>query len=819
MSAYFIYTFQKTQNLLHNQKTFFRSLTRVSFAAAVILFALASSSPLSAQDEGEIRGQVTSREGTPLLGATISLDGKAVTATDTKGNFRVRSVAPGSHSLTIAYISYTTFQTTVNVASGANQYVEIVMDEQPQQTEIVTVTASRTPYRASLSSTATKTSTPLIETPASVEIITAERLEKARVDRVDEAFDYMTGIVKGGATRAQGYLLRGIDVDNRFIPYQIDGISGGVWRQHEPPAAIIERIEYLKGPASVLYGITQLGGVINYITKRPQASPAASIELRHTTFATDVSPFGADNSISMTADMAGPLADSGRLMYRLIANHMNNKSYRQDVEESSLDVLPAVTWAPSDRTSITASLNLNVDKGRWDEFLPVPGGDLSKLPSIDTRVNEPQDYYWDYGWGIGYIFRHNLSDSWTIRSTGRTTSRIDGRRLFESVKLLDDSTLSRRWRDQFNERVYSYVDVTSEKGLLTGSIEHTLLVGVTLGVEDIHFDRRNMQGDSTMNINIYDPQHEAAPILPPKPNYNRFWDNTVFGAYVQDQVKLIDQLQLVAGAQYISESTTHERRDKNLTFEKFDAGFLPRVGLVFLPLENLSVYGSYSTSFSPTNAEQENAEGNIDFEPESGTQFEGGVKFNFLNAKLGGSAAFFTLKRKNALNPTDAKNENGNTIYVQTGVARNVGLEIDLYASPVEGLFIRGGYAMNDATVVEDNIPENINARLAYVPKGTFNLWGSYRFGDGALDGLEFGVGMVHIDERPVALAREGAATLFLPAFTRFDGFVSWKVLPRMTLALNLNNITDELYFSSGSSLRIVPGTPRTVRTTIKMDL
>lgn len=793
-------------------------LQLLSGATLAVVCILASSLQLSAQTNGEIRGQVTSREGTPLLGATISLDDKPVTATDANGNFRIRDVAAGSHSLSIAYISYSTFRTSVTVSGGKIEYVEVVLEEQPAQAEIVTITASRTPYRASLSSTATKTTTPLLETPATVEIYTAERLEKTRVDRVDEAFDYMTGIVRGGATRAQGYLLRGIDVDNRFIPYQIDGISGGVWRQHEPPAAIIDRIEYLKGPASVLYGITQLGGVINYITKRPQASPAASIEMRHSTYATDVSPFGADNSLSIIADMTGPLADSGRLMYRLIANHMNTKSYRQDVEESSLDVLPAVTWAPSDRTSITASLNLNIDKGRWDEFLPVPGGDLSKLPSIDTRVNEPQDYYWDYGWGAGYIFRHNLSDSWTIRSTGRTTTRIDGRRLFESVRLLSDSILSRRWRDQFNERTYSYVDVTSEKGLTTGSIEHTLLVGVTLGVEDIHFDRRNMQGDSTLNVNIYNPQHEAAPILPAKPDYNRFWDNTIFGAYMQDQVKLIDQLQLVAGAQYISESTTHERRDKDLTFEKDDAGFLPRVGLVFLPVENLSVYGSYSTSFSPTNAEQENAEGNIDFEPEFGTQIEAGVKFNLFNSKLGGSAAFFTLNRKNALNPTDERNANGNTIYVQTGRVRNVGLEIDLYASPVEGLFLTGGYAMNDATVVEDTDPENIDARLAYVPKGTYNLWGSYRFGDGALDGVEIGMGMTHMDERPVALAQEGSNTLFLPAFTRVDGFVSWRVLPRMTLALNVNNLTDELYFSGGSSLRIVPGMPRTVRTTVKMD-
>lgn len=774
---------------------------------------------IAAAQTGEIRGLVLSRDGTPLLAATVNLDeGQRTAITNTEGTFRIADIAAGSYSLSVSHISYKAFTTTITVKAGQTGYVEVVLDEQPFQAEAVTVTASRSPYRASLSSTATKTPTPLFETPMSVEIVTSERLDKQKFDRVDDAFDYMTGVVRGGATRAQGYLLRGIEVDNRFIPYQVDGISGGVWRQHEPPSAIIERIEYLKGPASVLYGITQLGGVINYITKKPQAAQAGFIELRHSTYASELSPLGSANSASVTADMTGPLADSGRLMYRFIANHMNNTSFREDVEDYSLDLLPEITWVPTHNTALTVSLNVNVDKGRWDEYLPVPDKDLSKLPDIRTRINEPQDYYWDYGYGIGYILRHNVSDSWTLRSTGRFTSRIDGRRLFQFNKMIDDSTMSRRWRDQFNQRVYSYFDVTSENSFSTGSVNHTLLSGVTLGIEDIHFERLNLQGDSTLDINIYEPVHNAAPLYPANPDYNRFWDNTVFGAYVQDQIQLIDQLHLVAGAQYLSESTVHEQRRKEVTFEKFDKGILPRVGVIVLPTEELSVYGSYSTSLSPTNAERENAEGNSDFDPELGQQLEAGLKFNLFNSRLGGSFAYYTLERKNALNPTGEKNENGNTIYLQTGITRNSGIEVDLYASPVEGLFITMGMNTNDATVIEDNDATLIGARLAYVPDITFNGWMTYRFGQGAVEGLEAGVGVTHMDERPAELAVDDNA-FFLPSYTRVDGFVSWPLNDVLTLALNVNNIADERYFSGGDASRIVPGAPRTIRTTMKWKM
>lgn len=803
--------------MAHTHLNFLRRLAVMSIAVAIATLDLAA----QPADAGTVSGRVTSRDGAVLARATVvaTMGMSSVrTMAANDGTFLLSGLTPGTHSLTVTHVGYAPFTSPVMVRAGMTERLEIILDERLSGSMVV-VTAPRLASRPTLSTTAMKTTTSLLETPASVQIVTEERMTEQRVERVNEAFDYMTGITSGGATRAQGYLMRGFAADDRFIPYQVDGISGGVWRQHEPPAAIIQRIEYLKGPSSTLYGITQLGGVINYVTKKPKSSAESSIEMRHSSYASDASPVGARNSALVTADMTGPIDEERTLLYRIIASHANNTSYRDDVEELSLDLLPELTWHPSEKTQITTSLNVNIDKGRWDEYLPVPNRDLSKVPAISTRLNGPTDNYWDYGWGVGFIARHTINDQWVIRSVGRHTERIDGRRLAEFAGLkADNVTMKRNWRDQFNERYYSYADITAEGKLETGPISHTLIAGATFGNERIHFDRRNMQTDSTLDINIYAPIHVENALLPAKPGFNRFWNNVYIGGYLQDQISLTDYVRLSAGAQYTSASTDHEERRSGLAFDKYDAGVSPRVGLVLLPVSGLSLYGSYSTSFSPTNAERENAEGSIDFKPEIGRQIEGGLKFELLEGLIGGTAAAFQIDYDNALSATGGKNVNGNTIYVQTGESRSKGVELELFIAPIPGVTLSTGYGYTDARVLADKDSTKVGQRLPYVPYNAANMWLSVRPPIDALEGLQLGLGITTVDDRPTEFRTSKGALLFLPAYTRVDAGASYD-FGGATLALNISNLLDTRYWASGGVSRIVPGTPRTIRTTLHVRL
>ena len=799
------------------------TLKTLSRAAAIAAALLLTGGTLVAQpaDAGALTGRVTSREGAVLARATVSATMgmntiRAMAAND--GTFHLSGLEPGTYTLVVTHVGYATFTSPVIVRTNMTERLEIILDERLSGSMVV-VTASRLQSRPQHSTTAMKTTTPLLETPASVQIVTDERMTQQRIERVSEAFDYMTGIASGSATRAHGYLLRGFAVDDRFIPYQVDGISGGVWRQHEPPAALIQRIEYLKGPSSTLYGITQLGGVINYVTKKPLSAAQSSIEMRHTSYASAESPMGARNSATVTADMTGPVDEERTLLYRIIASHANNTSYRDDVDELSLDLLPEMTWHPSERTQITASLNVNIDKGRWDEYLPVPNRDLTKVPDISSRLNGPTDNYWDYGWGIGAIARHTLSDAWVIRSVARHTERIDGRRLSEFAGLkADNVTMKRNWRDQFNERYYTYFDATAEGKLETGAISHTLIAGATIGNERIHFDRRNMQTDSTLDINIYNPVHVENPLLPAKPGFDRYWNNLYISGYVQDQITVFDPLRLIAGVQYTSATTKHEERRGGVTFDKYDAGFSPRVGVVVLPIDGLSIYGSYSTSFSPTNAERENELGTIDFDPEIGRQIETGAKFELFDGMLGGSAAAFQIDYDNALSATGGKNPNGNTIYVQTGESRSKGIELELAIVPMPGISLTTGYSYTDARVMADTVAARVGQRLPYVAYNTANAWLSVEPPIEALEGLQLGLGATYTDDRPTEFPTAKGALLFLPSYVRLDAGVSYD-FGGATLALNVTNLLDERYWASGGVSRIVPGAPRTIRTTLHVGL
>lgn len=776
--------------------------------------------PSTAQgNRGELRGRVAARDGSPLASANVSLDdGRQRAVTDGAGLFVIPEVNPGAHKLTVSFVGYRAFETSITIDAGAEEYLEIVLDERPSGSQVL-VQGRRDPYRVQVSSTALKVPERLSETPASVQVITSARMAQAGAERVNDMFDYMTGVVQGGGTRAQAYLLRGIAVDDRFIPYQVDGISGGVWRQHEPTAALVERIEYLKGPSSVLYGITQLGGVLNYVTRKPKATPEASLQVRHNSYASEVSAFGARNGMGVTADVTGPLGSTGALLYRVIANQSTTTSYRDGVDESSLDVMPALTWNLGEATSMTASLNVNMDRGKWDEYLPVPKNDLSLIPALNTRINESADNYWDEGWGVGYTLHHALSEAWNLRTSARHTSRFDGRRLFESSRVLADSrTMARNYRDQANRRDYTYIDVAVDGAVTTGPLEHTLLAGGTFGLEKIHFDRRNLQGDSTLNVDIYAPVHDAGPMLPAKPGFDRYWTNNYSGIYAQDIIGIVSMVKAVLGAQFINANTDHEEQRSGLAFEKHDAGLVAKAGLVVIPFEGLTFYGSFGTSFSPTSAERENAEGTIDFKPERGRQVEGGLKCDLLESRLGATLAYYTIDYLDALNRTAGKNRNGNDIYVQTGRSRFSGLEAEVYASPIEEIYVSAGYSTTSSEVVEDTVATRIGSAVPYVPRRSGNVWITYAPATGPLQGLTVGIGAAHVAERPTDFSGGKTAPFVIPGYTRLDASISWS-FARATIGVTVNNLADERYYVSGTALRIVPGAPRNIRTSLLLRL
>lgn len=768
---------------------------------------------LNAQSTGSIEGDVRTQDGAPVVAIDI-IDAASGIATRTRddGSFSLRNVPAGERTVVARGMGFRPSTTSVVVTSSRASRVVIVLEIDPVGLSDVTIRADRITYREPLSSSAARGGMKVIDAPMSVEIINDRRMRDQAANRLDEMFSYMGGISQQG-TRGQGFLLRGFSLDQEFSAYLINGMNGAIWRQHDPPSAIIDRVEYLKGPASIVFGVGQPGGTINIITKQPSIRAEQSIEVRHETYASDISPAAARNGFSITSDFTGPLTEDNTLLYRLALSHTRSESFRDDVSDGSVAILPSIAWRPAEGTSASLQLELLADRGSFDEYLVAPKGDLSLVPAITTRLGEPTDSYRESGIAASASLDHAFSDAFNLRVQARHASRSDGRRLFQHRAILNDSMLARSYRDQENSRRYSFLDAYMQSRVEFLSMTHTIITGVSGGLESVHFDRLSLTADPSLNINIYAPVHNAS-IPKAKPGTNRFWSNTFGSVYLEDRMAIGSMLDVIVGARFDVASIDHEERSKELTFSKTDAAASPRVAVVVRPVEGVSAYASLSTSFAPTDAEKENAEGTIDFDPERGEQYEVGVKTDVFDGRLSGSIALFQITQRNTLCQAEGKNPNGNSIYQQVGRMRSQGAELDLNVTPFTEWQMTGTLSYTDARIIEDKDPALVDARATHVPNVAASFWSNYRVAEGTLAGFGLGLGVVHTGERPTTLPSATGTTLVLPAYTRLDGSLFYET-GNVRVAVNVPNVLDTRYWASGESLRLVPGAPRSVRTTI----
>lgn len=274
------------------------------------------------------------------------------------------------------------------------------------------------------------------------------------------------------------------------------------------------------------------------------------------------------------------------------------------------------------------------------------------------------------------------------------------------------------------------------------------------------------------------------------------------GVYLQDQIALADNLKLVLGGRYDWANQDSKDLIADTTTSQSDDAFSPRVGIVYQPIQPISLYASYSRSFNPSSGTDAN--GNL-FEPETGTQYEVGIKGDLSN-KLSATLALFNLTRSNVLT-TDPNNSN---FSIQTGKQRSRGIELDISGEILPGWSIAAGYAYIDAHITDD---ENyaVGNRLVNAPENSFGLFTSYKFQSGNLEGWGLGLGLFYVGEREGDLKN----SFTLPSYFRTDASIFYK-RDRLRAAVSIKNLFNVEYYESASSdLRVYPGEPLTVQGTI----
>ncbi|PSB49281.1 TonB-dependent siderophore receptor [Cyanosarcina cf. burmensis CCALA 770] len=668
-----------------------------------------------------------------------------------------------------------------------------------EEMEIVVTDEREEGYRVPNTSVGTRTDTPLRDIPQSIQVVPQEVLRDQNVNTLDEALRNVSGVTTNSGPDSfseAGYIIRGFGTSSRSGGnFLRNGLreGGDILRDFTPN---IERIEALLGPASVLYGNANPGGTINILTKQPLRDPFYAID----------ATIGNYDFYEGAIDLSGPLNDSKTLLYRLNVGYQNRGSFIDLIEASIFTISPVVSVDIGERTRLTL-------EGEYTErsivsyqglpavgtVLPNPNGEIPR----DRFTGEPDGTINNTITRVGYRLEHQFSDNWALQNvfSARIQSNEPGNEFYILTEdgLADDNrTLNRQAID--NTVDYEDYDLATylTGKFSTGSINHELLLGIDLSSSFLAFDRPSI---IPTTLDIFDPVYGRAT----ESSIDAFDGDQLtrtLGIYVQNLVTLTENLKLLLGGRFdLFEQDFRFQSD--IDSASGDA-FSPRVGLVYQPIQPISLYASYSKSFLPV---QGTAFGGGAFEPEGGTQYEIGLKAD-VSEQLSATLALYHLTRTNVTTEDPDNLE----FQIQTGEQRSRGVELRIAGEILPGWNIIASYASTDAQITEDNtLP--VGNRLDNVPENAFNLWTSYEIQQGTLQGLGFGLGLFYVGERQGDLDN----SFQVPSYLRTDAAIFYN-RDRFRAALNFRNLFDIDYFEGSLGSNVFPGAPFTVLGTVSWE-
>ena len=715
---------------------------------------------------------------------------------------RVQIAITGADAAPNLEISTATAGLTVSVTPG-DPTVQTPNDDALR----IVVTGERDDddYFVPNASTATRTDTPLRDVPQSIQVIPRQVIEDQQAIGIEEVLENAAGVSFRGNDGGRGLELniRGFEAPILRNGFSVTARGGDF---AEPEAANLERIEVLRGPASVLFGQADPGGVINLVTKQPLSEPYYNVQLQG----------GNRGFISPSIDLSGPLTEDGRLLYRLNALVRREDGFRDfDNDYERFFIAPTLTWLISDNTDLTVNLEYTEDNEPTDQGNIAFGEGVADIPP-ERVLNNPEDTLEQDYLNLGYTLEHRFSDNWRLRNQFSYISTSFDYSVYAVPigTLVDESTgiVPRTFTDQ-EQDFNNYSFYTNIQGRFnTGAIQHTLLFGVDIAHSESEFFSRfgGFNDPAFLNpINIFDPDYSAVP-TPPAESIPVIIDNNVetdrLGIYLQDQIDILDNLILVAGVRYdaVDEDTVNNLTDTETN--QYDDAFTPRIGIVYQPIEPISLYANYSRSFVPNTATDADDQ---PLPPEEGEGFEVGIRGEIIENRLAATLAYFDITKQNVATADP------NVLFasVATGEQRSRGVDFSLTGEILPEWNVVASYAYIDAEVTEDNNADIVGNRLFAVPEHSASLWTTYEIQSGDLQGLGFGLGVNFVGEREGDLANSFRAdSYFLTNAAVFYRRSDWSV------QLNVDNLFDIDYVEALGGVRIfqnVWGAPLTVRASV----
>ncbi|CAN7669009.1 TonB-dependent siderophore receptor [Rhizobium sp. LjRoot98] len=658
---------------------------------------------------------------------------------------------------------------------------------------------------ASRSATGTKTDTPLIEVPQSISVITSDEVKARGAETIKEAVNYTAGVHVGGSSAStrnfdnieiRGFAPTPLYLDGTYLPY-IGDLGGSP--QIDP--YMLERIEVLKGPSSVLYGQNYPGGMINMVSKRPTDKPFNEV----------VVGTGTDGRAYGAYDFSGPVANNDAFLYRLTGVATRTETNIDYTKDERFMIAPSFTLKPDEDTTFTFLSHYQKDNGVPD-YQPLPyigtveAGPYGRIDR-DLFTGEPAYNSYDREQAIlGYEFKHQFNDVWSIRHNAKYISVDDSYRTFfsggyvETGGVVDYTKMRRNAIDYSSDNQVFATDTNLQAEFSTGEIAHTAIVGTDY--KWFRNDYTGRYGFGNTPLDVFNPDYGSYK----EPTVGARWDNKIsqLGFYAQDQIKW-DNWILTLGGRYDWAWQTDNDMLTSTVGRKTDTAFTGRAGLIYLFDNGFAPYASYSTSFMPYSGFDGQ---NNPFKPTTGEQWEVGVKYEPVGYDALITVSAFDLKQQNV--PTY---DSLTFVPSQRGEIHVQGVEIEGKATVFDSLDLIAAASYTDSVYSKSDDGTQGN-KVRFMPPVNVSLWAKYRLEDGPLDGLGFGAGVRHSSSG----YGNDANSFKYPAYTVVDAAVSYDFgkrnpnLEGLELNVTAQNLFDKTYVNGCSNINsCFYGKPRSV--------
>ncbi len=657
-------------------------------------------------------------------------------------------------------------------------------------------------YLAPSNSSATKTDTPLIETPQSVTVVTADQISTQKATSVADTLSYTPGVTTQSGTFSRivdDFTIRGFNVANGNTGTLRDGMKfqSNVYDGGQEPYGL-ERVEVLRGASSVLYGQLAPGGIVNGVSKRPTDTELRELNVE----------YGSNNRKQLSGDFGGPVTDDGVLTYRLTGLLRNADNWVDNTPDNKTYIAPALTWKPDEATSLTVLSSYQHIHTRFATPLLYPDVSAENIPRDAFLGIDSFDKYNIDMYSIGTIFEHEFDNGVKFSNSNRYfRSDLEWNYMMGNIAPL--SSTGGRLARLGSARNESSYGVTSDSSLEYSfdafGTEHTVLGGFDYYRRS--YDSHRFRGAATSLLNLDTGSYTGSPAINYRVDRGADAVGDQYGIYLQDQIKFDDHWVMLLGGRHDWANSSSKSYQTGAVTEQRDSALTGRVGLVYLFDNGFAPYLSASQSFLPQAGIDSVTKAAL--KPNEGVQYEAGLRYQPLGSNMLFSAAVYDLTQTNVVTYDSAG------LSYQQGKVKSRGLELEARGE-FGNLGLVAAYAYTDAEITESAKTDEIGEQVSLVPRHNVSLWADYAMDDVGLEGVKIGGGVRYVGETNLT-----DNTGNVPGYVLVDAMASFDLgkfrneLDGATLKLNARNLFDKQFYTCVSSDGCRHGEPLTVSATL----